>query len=76
VVYVNKLQIINYTPKYLDENSYQCNIEEKHTCTQCNFGYELIMGECKVLPKVINNICYDNYYLSIFTDYVIRNVVE
>ena len=60
--------IANYKPKCLDENCYQCeNNDEKYTCTKCNLGYELVMGECKELPKAINNRCEDDYYISIFT---------
>ena len=60
------IPIENYQSNCLDENCIQCtNTIEKYTCTQCNKGYELVMGKCIKLKNIQNFSCSDsNYYPS------------
>ena len=62
--------IENYQSNCLDDNCIQCtNENEKYTCTECNEGYELVMGKCIKLENIKNFSCSDSNYYPKFDGY-------
>ena len=59
--------IENYQSNCLDDNCIQCtNTIEKYTCTECDKGYELVMGKCIKLESIENFSYSDSDYYPKF----------